>query len=204
VGSDKSILADINVIKSWPGSSYTALKTPTTIAYANEPANRGKITQNQWGFQVTPRMKSYQWTKLLLDKDIDLTEFDDPSLKELYGDGLLTVPVGKSAKDVCEDYLREVYKFTMEKLEKEIGADLLEITPLEIWVTMPAIWSDKAQAATRDAAKAAGFGSRSFDTLSMIPEPEAAGLTAMKPHLGFGALDPIEASQETILVKHEC
>jgi hypothetical protein len=194
VGSDKSTLAEISVIKSWPDHPFTELKTPTRIAYAREPANIGKITRNQWGFQVTPKLKSYTWTKLLLDKDIDLTEFDDPSLTQLYGDGFLALPAGKTAKDVCKDYLREMYQFTMEKLKKEVSAEVLEVTPLEIWVTMPAIWSDKAQAATRDAARAAGFGSRPFDKVCMITEPEAAALAAMKPHLGYGALDPIDVS----------
>ncbi|KAE9368265.1 actin-like ATPase domain-containing protein [Stipitochalara longipes BDJ] len=199
VGSDKSILTDINVIKSWPGYPYVALKAPSVIAYAHEEKNRGKITQNQWGFQVTPKLRSYQWTKLLLDDDIDLTEFDDKSVKELHGDGFLALPRGKTAKDVCADYLAELYKCMMAKLEKELGAHVLGVTPLEIWVTMPAIWSDKAQVATRDAAKKAGFGSRLGDRLFMIPEPEAAALVAMKPHLGFGTLDPIDVG-ECILV----
>jgi molecular chaperone DnaK (HSP70) len=50
---------------------------------------------------------------------------------------------------------------------------LLQVTPIEFWFTMPAIWSDRAQEATRQAARAAGFGTREGDLIQMITEPEA-------------------------------
>jgi hypothetical protein len=178
------------LITTWPDHRFTEWKTPTRIAYAHENSN--KISHAQWGFQVGPGLRSYSWTKLLLDKKVDLTEFDDPLLKDLYGGNLLTLPVNKTAQDVCEDFLRELYKYTVQKLEKELSAEVFRRTPMEVWLTMPAIWTDEAKVATRDAAMAAGFGSRTHDTLSLIPEPEAAALAAMKPHLGQTALDPIQ------------
>lgn len=57
---------------------------------------------------------------------------------------------------------------------------------------MPAIWSDRAQQETREAALRAGFGKRQFDSVSMISEPEAAALYALKPYLGSAALDPLK------------
>jgi hypothetical protein len=65
-------------------------------------------------------------------------------------------------------------------VEKLGGSDILKITPMEFWLTVPAIWSDEAKAATRAAAKAAGFGSRPGDEINLIPEPEAAAHLALK------------------------
>jgi molecular chaperone DnaK (HSP70) len=121
-----------------------------------------------------------------------MTQFDDPRLREMYGDGFLKLPHGKTAQDVTEDYLRELYKFTVQKLEQELGVDVFRTMPMEVWITYPAIWSVKATEATKAAAKAAGFGSRLFDTFNMITEPEAAALVAMKPHLGLKAIDPVQ------------
>jgi molecular chaperone DnaK (HSP70) len=68
----------------------------------------------------------------------------------------------------------------MDRLERKLTKDLLNVTPIEFWFTMPAIWSDEAQHATRTAAMCAGFGTRSGDSVKMITEPEAAALAAFK------------------------
>lgn len=183
--STKTRLEDINVITSWPDERGTSWKTPTRIAYV---AENKELSSNQWGFSVTPRMKSYSWTKLLLDKNTPLTKFDDNSLRDLYGDGLLNLPRGKTAQKVVEDYLRYLYRHLMHTLEKQLGQAVLKSTPIECYLTMPAIWSDQAQMATREAAKAAGFASRPGDTLAMIAEPEAAAIAAMKPNAGPDAI----------------
>lgn len=198
--TNKSGIDDINVITTWPDHSFTEWKTPTRIAYAEE--NTEKIHQTQWGFQVGPGLRSYSWTKLLLDKKVDLSEFDDPLLKNLYGGNILTLPTNKSAQDLCEDFLRELYNYTVTRLEKELDAQVFRRTPMEVWLTVPAIWTDEAQAATRDAALAAGFGSRTHDTLRTIKEPEAAALAAMKPHLGQTALDPIQVRADVTVSKN--
>ena len=61
--------------------------------------------------------------------------------------------------------------------------DVLKVTPIDFWFTMPALWSDEAQYATKIAAERAGFGkssAREHDKISMIREPEAAALSALK------------------------
>jgi hypothetical protein len=177
------------VVSKWPNHRDNTWKAPTTIAYASE---NQKLTRNHWGFETTRGLKQYVWTKLLLDKNADLTEFDDPLLKEMYGCGFLTLPDGKSAKDVAEDYLRELYKYTIQVLERELSAETLRTMPMECWITTPAIWTHGAQSATLEAAKAAGFGSRPNDIVNTISEPEAAALTVLKPHLGPNSIDPVQ------------
>lgn len=177
------------VISKWPNHKERSWKAPTTIAYA---AENQRLLRNHWGFETSRGLKQYAWTKLLLDKNADLTEFDDPLLREMYGNGFMTLPDGKTAKDVATDYLRELYKHTMQILEGQITPEILRTMPMECWITTPAIWSHGAQSATLEAAKAAGFGSRPNDTVNTISEPEAAALTALKPHLGPKSLDPVQ------------
>lgn len=192
--SNKDSAHDIRIIAKWPNHTGPTWKTPTTIAYAAENRNKS-LTRNHWGFETTKGLrglKQYAWTKLLLDNKSDLTDFDDPLLKEMYGSGFLTLPSGKSAKDVVTDYLREIYQHTMTILESEIDPTILRTMPMECWITTPAIWTHGAKNATLEAAKAAGFGSRPKYVVNSISEPEAAALTALKPHLGPRAIDPVQ------------
>ena len=94
------------------------------------------------------------------------------------------MPKKKPAEEVVADYLTHFYQHCMEYLEKEVTKDLLKLTPIDFWFTMPALWSDPAQHATRAAAEKAGFGSRADDTISMIMEPEAAAVCALKVAAG--------------------
>lgn len=180
---------DIVIVSKWPNHTGSAWKAPSTIAYSKE---NPKLDRNHFGFEVGRSHKHYVWTKLLLDGETDLARHDDPLLSQMYGSGFLKLPRNKSAKDVVQDYLRELYLFTMGTLERELTARVVKTMPMECWITMPAIWSDRAQADTRAAAIAAGFGSRSFDRVNMISEPEAAALYALKPHLGPKAIDPVQ------------
>lgn len=190
MATTKSDIRDVVVITSWPGTSRaseTVYKIPSRIAYPNE---NYRIQNNKWGFQVESGMISYSWTKLLLDKDTPAEEFDDETLKlqEAAGMPILKLPVGKDAVTVAADFLRAVYNHTITTLEKQITAEILAITPMELWFTIPAIWSDEAQNATREAAKRAGFGSRAGDKVFMITEPEAAAIAALKETTDSGTL----------------
>jgi molecular chaperone DnaK (HSP70) len=57
-------------------------------------------------------------------------------------------------------------------------------TPMECWITLPAIWSDEAKDATLQAAKRAGFGNRPGDDVFTIAEPEAAAIATLKKYSG--------------------
>ena len=179
-------------IRTYPGPGREGdfvWKTPSRIAYSTE--NQG-CESNQFGFQVTPKMISYSWTKLLLDDNARPTEFDDPSLKRSEGEGMLKLPQNKSPTEVVTDYLREIYSWIEDYLAKRISQELLDMTPIEFWFTVPAIWSDQAKNATLAAAKAAGFASGDADRIYLIPEPEAAGVATLK---GFSEGSSIARAQ---------
>ncbi|KAK8161278.1 hsp70-like protein [Phyllosticta citrichinensis] len=196
VTSNEHSFNKIEVISQWPGTSDMTSKVPSRIAYASENRNLGADT---WGFAVTSSMESCSWTKLLLDRGTALTDFDDPALKKIMGSGMLRLPAGKLAKDVCQDYLTNLYHYTAETLSKKYSPEIYNITPVECWITVPAIWSDAAKDATRTAAITAGFGSRPLDSVNIITEPEAAALAALKPHLDLQSIDPVHPG-ETVLV----
>ncbi|EEP81902.1 conserved hypothetical protein [Uncinocarpus reesii 1704] len=190
VTTAKNHIDDIVVITSWPGTgrhSETVFKVPSRLAY---PSENYRIQDVKWGFQVESGMTSYSWTKLLLDNNASRAEYDDETLtiQEAAGMPILRLPAGKSATDVVADFLTTIYKHTMGILEKQISEETLSITPLEFWFTMPAIWSDEAQDAIREAAKRAGFASRPGDQLFMIAEPEAAAIAALKRSTSDGSL----------------
>jgi len=145
----------------------------------------------RWGFD-TKGLKACLWTKLLLGGDSRQTDLDDPALRELRSqEGVFHIPAGKQAKDVVTDYLRELYAWLEAKL-KRLDERLFDISPLEIWVTVPAMWTDAAKVATREAVIEAGFGSRPGDSVNIITEPEAAALAVMTQRVGLGAISGLE------------
>jgi molecular chaperone DnaK (HSP70) len=191
VTSDQSSAEKIEIIRTWPGNGPVAGKVPSQMAYKNE--NVDELDEDQWGF-MEPGLKSYLWTKLLLGKDSRSRESQHSSLKDLYGNGFCTLPPGKTAKDVATDYLRGLYKYLEERLQRHDDA-VFRITPMEFWITVPALWTDAAKNATIEAAQAAGFGSRAMDEIHIITEPEAAALTVLMPRVGLGAVSGLEVIQ---------
>lgn len=187
--TDKSDIDDINIISSWPGTLQTTWKTPTRIAYKEE---NHSLQNNKWGFEVQPKLKSYSWTKLLLDRNAIVGEHDDPSLSTMSDQGIMKLPRDRDAQGVCEDFLHEMYTYMSLKLRQQMSDVTFDNTPMECWITLPAIWSDEAKDATLEAARKAGFGSRPGDDIFTIAEPEAAAIATLKMYSGPGALNPIK------------
>ncbi|KAF7905182.1 uncharacterized protein EAF01_005703 [Botrytis porri] len=86
-----------------------------------------------------------------------------------------------------------------EKLRRQMTDLTFENTPIECWVTLPAVWSDEAKDATLKAAKNAGFGNRPGDNIYTIAEPEAAAIATLKEYSIPGAMNPI-VCDENILI----
>lgn len=189
--SNESDQNDILTMQTWPGDGRDRdfeWKTPTVIAYGNE----NNFTGVRWGFMVEPGMASYSWTKLLLDKNAPGGKYDDPTLVNIVREGMMQLPPGKTAQQVCEDFLREVRKFVFDRLDKDKGSDFMKLTPMKCWITVPATWLDEAQDATRQAALGAGFASRAMDSINIISEPEAAAVWVLKRLSNSGTPDAIK------------
>lgn len=95
------------------------------------------------------------------------------------------VPVEKKATD----YLTALRKHVEEVLRYKISATALSKTPIQYVLTVPAVWSEGAQAKTRACAEKAGMGHGA--ALELISEPEAAALFALKTmrHAGWKLMD---------------
>ena len=128
----------------------------------------------------------------MLDKNALVGEYDDPALADMAGQGMMKLPDFRKAEEVCEDFLRELYLHLTSKLRHEITEKTYDTTPMECWITLPAIWSDEAKDATLNAARKAGFGSRADDAIFTIAEPEAAAIATLRTYSGFNALNQIK------------
>jgi hypothetical protein len=180
--SDDPDHRNIEVIKEWPGvgrgrETETLYKVPTEISYSSQPY--------RWGYMFRPGMQRYGWFKLLLDPDAGEHAYNDFSycLTTTIDPGnpnaIFSVAPGKTAVEMCADYLELVYKHVMETLERRM-ANTFDYTPIQFVMTTPAMWSDVAQHETRIAAERAGFGSRAGDWVEMVSEPEAAAAYSLK------------------------
>ncbi|KAL3430242.1 hypothetical protein BDV09DRAFT_202347 [Aspergillus tetrazonus] len=196
VSSKATDISEITVITNWPGPSRdidTVYKTPSRIAYV---AENPRLNKDCWGFQVEPGMVSYAWTKLLLDRGTPLTKYDDSALEKASNVGIMRLPENKSPEDLVGEYLAKVYEHILKKIGKSITEETLQATPIEFWFTVPAIWSDRAQRATGDAARRAGFAGtlhRPSDRLFLITEPEAAAIAVLSKYASSklgGAVKP--------------
>ncbi|KAF7896081.1 hypothetical protein EAF00_006096 [Botryotinia globosa] len=196
VTTDKAGLEDITIVSPWPGDPHVSWKTPTRIAYSQE---NSKIKNNKWGFQVTSKMKSYSWTKLLLDNNAAAMEHDDPSLTSLAGSGMLQLPPFRDAAGVCEDYLHEVYTHVSGILREQMTDLTFENTPMECWVALPAVWSEEAKDATLKAARNAGFWERSGDEIYTIAEPEAAAIATLKEYAKSDSFNSVSCNENILI-----
>jgi hypothetical protein len=124
-------LESIRIIRSWPGPTREADETwkcPSRIAYACENA---EISLNQWGYQVLPKLKSYSWTKLLLDDDPGHGQAGPRPSPGGIDIGMFQVPEGAKPKDVVRDFLKDVYKYFISELEKRLSPSIVKATPME-------------------------------------------------------------------------
>lgn len=135
------------------------------------------LQENQWGYRAVAPMVMCSWTKLLLDASTRPAENDDPRLASQIDECRLRLPSHRDAKGVATDFLRELYAHLEYRLVKSLGQNVLDSIPMDVWLTVPAVWSEQAKNATKDAAKEAGFGARPGDTISVISEPEAAAVS---------------------------
>lgn len=165
------------IIIQWPDAASGGLegmssdKVPTELRYEG-----GQV---KWGFQVDDYGPRHQWFKLDLDpnqsrgvSDLSRNYPDEHALPPSYS----TTP-----EKLCADYLTAIRVHTEQVLKHKLPQSVLRSTPIEYIITVPAVWSDMAQAKTRSCAMQAGMG----QGLQIISEPEAAAiyaLHAMDPH----------------------
>jgi len=135
-----------------------------------------------WGFQIPEFGKRHAWFKLDLDPDHRppmsglARDFQDHSNAAL-------PDYDHKPEKLVTDYLTALRKHAEKVLAHKLPQSAMTGTPMEYILTVPALWSEAAQAKTRSCAEKAGMGSGS--RLHIISEPEAGAIYAldtMDPH----------------------
>ncbi|APA11341.1 hypothetical protein sscle_07g061110 [Sclerotinia sclerotiorum 1980 UF-70] len=183
----------------WPRSLNTDSlgKIPTKIAYKAE--NLQSLQTDTWGYAVGADSKSCSWTKLLLDKSAFKNRDDEVGPRENIDEGMMHLPPNRTANGVCEDFLHAMYVHFVNEARQRVGTEAFDMSPMDYWITLPAIWSDEAKQATLDAAKGAGFAKNSMDQIRTIAEPEAAAIATLQELATSGSLDAVQCG-DNILV----
>ena len=174
----EALCEKVIVIKNWPNAGlHAAEKTPTVLAY-----DRGKAVA--WGGKVRPSHRiQIAHFKLGLQDNIAEHYWEENSVgtgAALLGGFLKdstwtheSLP-DKTPVDYTAEYLSEVRKYVTDTiLPTHYGAEFLKAHRISFALTVPAIWTDKANDLTRRAAIRAGIPE---DRLILISEPEAAAL----------------------------
>ncbi|KAF5258229.1 hypothetical protein FOXYS1_11211 [Fusarium oxysporum] len=142
-------------ITQWPVSSankegQSSDKVPTRIRY-----NGDKI---EWGFSVpvnAPQHEVVDWFKLT--------------------EGARS---GRNVDELVTDFISQLLDHLMYTLREKLGSGLVDSTPLQFVITVPAIWSDLAKEKTKKACEQAMI-SVSEHHVHLVSEPEAAAIYAL-------------------------
>jgi len=194
--------------EQWPTRPTASLvgragsqKVPSRISYS--PAPNG---EHQWGFDIAPGSLEIMWTKLELDDQniheelsmilqaLDAMEDFDPAVIERE-DGLPPYPA-LDPVDIAADYLRYVREYVRDHPPRNLSTAVLTTLPIDLVVTVPAIWSDRAKNRTIQAISRAGFDTTNFPRLQdifLVAEPEAAALYTITTQFeieGSNFMDP--------------
>lgn len=167
----------VNIITNWESqlwSNSDENKVPTCLSYKN-----GEVSS--WGYDVPSNEIAVRLFKLLLLNESDVPDHLRDS-SQMNSAKLLLETTGKSVIEVISDYIREVWKHSLENIKKSIGRQMVELSRFQIVVTVPAIWPMYAQSRMEEAIKLAGIlGERAAGntTVTFISEPEAAALATM-------------------------
>lgn len=194
--------------------SSFSLKVPSKLHYCLDA--QGTYVVDAWGYQVQGDDDlTFEWTKLLLLNDEDSPEHlrRSPQIAKMKlrlqkikskNTGLalwtdfekLTLHL-ETAIEVISDYLTKLWRHAIDEEEippqgeicKSMIGLSISIVPIHVILTVPAIWSDAAKAAMKQAATNSliiGNANRpaGLTTFEFVSEPEAAAHAYAKEILG--------------------
>jgi hypothetical protein len=134
-------------------------KVPNKLAYTS--------TGIIWGFQVSEDEDHYAEFKLGLNSVKATTS---SVAKQFKSTNSLKIDDRHNARKLTTDYLCALRKHIVHVLNNKVGTTVLETTPIEWVITVPAIWSPSAESHTLNCAREAGLEGK----ITVISEPEAA------------------------------
>jgi len=82
----------------------------------------------------------------------------------------------KPPEELTQLYMSHLYKHLMWTLGERLSSSVVESTPIDFVLTVPAIWSNAAKQKTETAAVRAGFKATKGRKIHLVSEPEAAAI----------------------------
>ncbi|KAI2787514.1 hypothetical protein POX_f07882 [Penicillium oxalicum] len=138
------------LINQWPVDNSESLggttseKVPTELAFSYERPSRRIL----WGFQIPDEMPRLHWFKLRLDPD--QKEHIIPSLAKFHKDWKqMSLPHHATIESVPTDYLRSLLNHVHSVLKIQLGPAFDTMVFAHV-ITVPAMWTGKAQARLSD------------------------------------------------------
>ncbi|KAK4178783.1 putative heat shock protein family 70 protein [Triangularia setosa] len=172
---------DIKVITAWPPKEEQE-KVPSQLSYSVTPKGC-----EQYGYDIDDNSLVLKKTKIQLEamgsrldelrtlsellkelRDLDLSE------EEVIENGI-PEHLAKEPEEIVKDYLDEIAEKTEKVINSDLGRHVLSNVAIDMVVTHPAIWSDRALNSTYRAVRAA-FNHDLFpnlENISFVPEPVA-------------------------------
>ena len=86
---------------------------------------------------------------------------------------------GRDVDGLVTDFISQLGEHLLYTLREKLGDSIVNSTPLEFVVTVPAIWSDLAKDKTKKACQKASGLSTSQQQVHLVSEPEAAAIYAL-------------------------
>ncbi|RYP89588.1 hypothetical protein DL770_004309 [Monosporascus sp. CRB-9-2] len=176
-------IRDVCVISQWRGSgssTYDLVKVPTKVFYSDD----GQIV---WGYETPDGKEPIDLIKLLLLPEDELETYlrgQDATDIERSRDKITSL--GKTVTSVIQDYLRELWRYSLKQIKASIG-EKLETLPFHVILTVPAIWSEVARQSMLHVAKQAGIcddRASGKTRVELVDEPQAAATAILFRELG--------------------
>ncbi len=140
------------------------------------------LDTGKWGYLVPNDCDPIRWFKLLLLNDSDALEDVRKSQNLQDARKKLRNHMGFEADgvvDLVASFLKELWQHALKEIKREIDLDLL---PIKVALTVPAIWPAYAREKMKLAARKAGITDHRAigpTTLALVEEPEAAALSTL-------------------------
>ncbi|RDA94398.1 hypothetical protein CP533_2260 [Ophiocordyceps camponoti-saundersi (nom. inval.)] len=172
---------DINVISNYSSYNFAQgdkKKVLTTLLYGHDGIS--------WGYRISPKDVPLKWFKLLLLDEEDLPDYirDSHHIKEAKRQMQSS---NRHAVEVIGDFLRQLWGYGIEEMERSMGKRQVASLPFHLIVTVPAIWPLYARNRMQQALVHAGILSDKV-TLDFVSEPEAAAVAVMRDSRGRASI----------------
>ncbi len=133
----------ITPVLTWPGSR-DAKKVPSQISYAAAAGG-----ERQWGFDISPNTARIGLTKLQLEYQDRLEELKrvleavqgmrSLDISKIDQSNGLALSYSKDPEAIVADYLTGIREWFMEYLRSIYDTTYLELTPIDLVITVPAV-----------------------------------------------------------------